>query len=199
MFKVQQSFIDDNIPRIRFACDLSACKGACCTLAGGQGAPLKDEEVEQIKNAFPIIKSLLPQEHLDTISQNGLYEGGPGYYTTTCFNHHACVFVMYENGIAKCAFEKAFGEGKLKWKKPISCHLFPIRVDRGMSAYLRYERIVECSPALDCGENQKVFLSNFLKEPLIRAFGLSWYNDFQLMCDWERKSSDSVEHLEHKR
>jgi len=192
MFKVQQSFIDDNVPHIRFACNLSVCKGACCTLAGGQGAPLLDEEIEQIKNAFPIIKSSLPQEHLDTIAQHGLYEGEPGHYTTRCFNNHACVFVMYENGIAKCAFEKACGEGKIKWKKPISCNLFPIRVDRGVSVRLRYERIAECDSALDCGENQKVFLSNFLTEPLIRAFGLSWYNDFQLMCSWERNNTDSV-------
>jgi hypothetical protein len=100
--------------------------------------------------------------------------------------------VLYEDGIARCAFEKAFGEGKLKWKKPISCHLFPIRVSRGVPEQLRYERIVECDFAIDRGENENIFLSNFLKEPLIRAYGLTWYEDFRLTCDWERKDHENV-------
>jgi hypothetical protein len=178
MLEIRQTIIDDTIPRIKFACNLSACKGACCTLAGGTGAPLLDDELEQIDRAFPIIESSLPKEHLETIAQFGCYEGKSGSYTTMCFNNHACVFVLYEEGIARCAFEKAFGEGKLKWKKPISCHLFPIRVSRGVSELLRYERITECNAALERGEIENIFLSNFLKEPLVRAFGLAWYEDF---------------------
>ncbi len=128
MLEIRQTIIDDNIPHIKFACNLSVCKGACCTLAGGTGAPLLDDELEQIENAFPLVKSLLPKEHLEFIKQFGLYEGESGFYTTMCFNNRACVFVFYEEGIARCAFEKAFKAGKLKWRKPISCHLFPIRV-----------------------------------------------------------------------
>jgi hypothetical protein len=192
MVEIQQAIIDDSIPRIKFACNLAVCKGACCTLAGGTGAPLLDDELEQIECAFPIIKSSLPKEHLDSIAQFGLYEGRPGFYTTMCFNNRACVFVLYEHGIAKCAFEKAYREGNLKWKKPISCHLFPIRVSRIAQKRLRYERIAECNSAIDRGENEIFFLSAFLKEPLIRAFGLAWYEEFQLTCDWERKDRESV-------
>jgi hypothetical protein len=191
MLEIRQTIIDDNIPRIKFACNLSACKGACCTLAGGAGAPLADDELKQIDRAFPIIESSLPKEHLETIAQFGFYEGKSGSYTTMCFNNRACVFVLYEDGIARCAFEKAFGEGKLKWKKPLSCHLFPIRVSRGVSELLRYERIAECDVARARGQNEKIFLSNFLKEPLIRAFGLAWYEDFQLTCNWERKDYEN--------
>lgn len=190
MLGIEQAIIDDAIPQIKFACDLSACKGACCTLSGGTGAPLLDDEVEQIEHAFPIVKSSLPKEHLESIAQFGLYEGRSGSYTTICCNNHACVFVLYENGIARCAFEKAFREGKLKWKKPISCHLFPIRASRGVPRRLRYERIAECNSALDRGENEKIFLCNFLKEPLIRAFGLAWYEEFQLTCDRKRKDCE---------
>lgn len=189
---MRQTTIDETIPRIKFACNLSACKGSCCTLAGGAGAPLLDDELEQIERAFPIIKSSLPKEHLESIAQFGLYEGKPGSYTTMCFNNRACVFVLYEDGIARCAFEKAFGEGTLKWKKPISCHLFPIRVRRGVPEQLRYERIIECDCAIDRGENENIFLSNFLKEPLIRAYGLTWYEDFQRTCDGERKDHENV-------
>jgi hypothetical protein len=192
MLEIRQTIIDDTIPRIKFACNLSACKGACCTLAGGTGAPLLDDELEQIEHAFPIIKSSLPKEHLESIAQYGLYEGIPGSYTTMCFNNRACVFVLYEDGIARCAFEKAFGDGKLKWKKPISCHLFPIRVSRGVPEQLRYERIIECDFAIDRGENENILLSDFLKEPLIRAYGLTWYEDFQLTSNWERKDHENV-------
>jgi hypothetical protein len=192
MLEIQQAIIDETIPRVKFACDLSVCKGSCCTLAGGTGAPLLDDELEQIERAFSIIKSSLPREHLESIAQFGLYEGKPGSYTTMCFNNRACVFVLYENGIARCAFEKAFNEGKLKWKKPISCHLFPIRVSRDVQKRLRYERIAECNPAIDRAENENIFLSNFLKEPLIRIFGFTWYENFQLMCESERKENKSV-------
>jgi hypothetical protein len=192
MAEIRQTIIDDAIPRIKFACNVSACKGACCTLAGGTGAPLLDNELEQIDRAFPIIKSSLPKEHLDTIAQFGLYEGKSGSYTTMCFHNRACVFVLYEDGIARCAIEKAFKEGKLKWQKPISCHLFPIRVSRGVSELLRYERITECAPAIEHGENKNIFLSNFLMEPLVRAYGLAWYEDFQLTCNWDRKDYNNV-------
>jgi hypothetical protein len=194
MLEINQILVAESIAQIKFACNLNVCKGACCTLAGGTGAPLLDVELKQIELSFPIVKSLLPPEHLDTIERYGLYYGEPGFRTTTCFNNHACVFVMYENGMAKCSFEKAFLEGRLKWKKPISCHLFPIRIDYDEAKRLRYERILECDPALDRGENENIYLSNFLKEPLIRAFGLSWYEDFKLTCAWERNNMDSADH-----
>jgi hypothetical protein len=192
MIEIQKTMVEDSIPDIRFACNTSACKGACCTIAGGQGAPLLEEELEQIEHSFPIIKSYLPQAHLDTIVQFGLFEGEAKAYTTMCFNNRACVFVLYEEGIARCAFEKAFFEGKLKWRKPLSCHLFPIRIDRGITHRLRYERISECDPALDCGERENIYLSNFLKEPLVRAFGSTWYEDFQFTCDWKRKDIEAL-------
>ncbi|MCX6120331.1 MAG: DUF3109 family protein [Ignavibacteriales bacterium] len=191
MLELQQVIIDDTIPRTKFACNLSACKGACCTLAGGTGAPLLDDELEQIDYAFPIIQSSLPREHLECITQLGLYEGKPGAYTTMCFDNRACVFVLYEEGIAHCAFEKAYGEGKLKWKKPISCHLFPIRASREEPKRLRYERIAECNCAIDRGEKESILLSSFLQEPLIRAFGLAWYEEFQLTCNWDRNDNES--------
>ena len=189
MFEIQRTIVDDSIPRIRFACNISACKGACCTLSGGLGAPLLNEEIIELERSFPIIKDTLPQEHLETIAQYGLYEGEPNSYTTKCCNSRACVFVTYEEGIARCAIEKAFMEGKSEWRKPLSCHLFPIRIDRGMIERLRYERIAECDSALNRGESEQVYLGDFLKEPLLRAFGISWYRDFQLACHGQRKDS----------
>ena len=110
MFEVRQAIVEESITRIKFACDLLACKGACCTLPGGKGAPLLDIEIRQLEQAFLVVRPSLPQEHLETIATRGLYEGGPGNYATSCFNNRACVFVIYESGIAQCAFEKAFWE-----------------------------------------------------------------------------------------
>ena len=187
MFDIRHISIDDAIPRIKFACNTAVCKGACCTLAGGTGAPLLDDELEQIRRAFPLIKSSLPAEHLDAIEHHGLYEGKPGSYTTMCYNNRACVFVLYENGIARCAFEKAFREGTLNWQKPLSCHLFPIRVRHGASDLLHYERIAECDAALQHGEDNNILLSTFLREPLERAFGSAWYEEFRVACSVKRE------------
>jgi hypothetical protein len=191
---IKQIIVDEPIAQIKFACDLGKCKGACCTLAGGTGAPLLDEELQQIKNSFPIVSASLPQAHLDHIKDHGLYEGASGSYTTICYDNRACVFVLYENGIAKCSFEKAFNEGKINWKKPISCHLFPIRVDEGITKRLRYERIMECDHALVRGEFEDIQLSVFLKEPLERAFGSYWYENFRLTCECERNKAVKTDH-----
>lgn len=190
MFEVRQALIDHPVARVKFACDLLACKGACCTLPGGKGAPLLDSELQQLEDALPIVRSYLSKEHLAAIAQNGLYEGKPGFYTTVCFNNSACVFVLYEAGIAHCAFEKAFSEGKLKWRKPLSCHLFPIRVDHGLIERLRYEHIMECEPASKRGEQEQIFLSDFLREALLRAYGQEWYQDFLSACNNERNKNN---------
>ena len=187
MFEIHQSIIEDQIPQIKFACDISACKGACCTIAGGTGAPLLDEELTCLIESYPAVESILPDDHKELINRKGLYEGHPGSYTTLCYNNRACVFVTYDTSIARCAFEKLYLEGKLNWRKPISCHLFPIRINYGLIRQLRFERISECNPALLHGEKEHTFLSDFLKESLIRAFGSTWFRDFQNECTRQRE------------
>ncbi|MBP8976636.1 MAG: DUF3109 family protein [Bacteroidetes bacterium] len=183
MMSIDNIIVDDTIPQIKFACNLSACKGACCTLKGGKGAPLLDSEIEEIENAYPFVQNLLPKEHLETIERDGFYEGNSGNFTTMCFNDRACVFVYYDGENAKCSFERAFIDGLIKWRKPISCHLFPIRVNYfGFLQQLRYERIRECNPALERGARESIYLSQFLKEPLVRCYGLQWYSRFEEFC-----------------
>jgi hypothetical protein len=179
---IDNTEFDDSIVRLQFACNLRACKGACCTLHGGTGAPLLDEEIRTIEESFPLVKKYLPAEHLRTIERVGLYEGSPGTYTTVCIDHRACVFVFYEDGIAHCAFERAHHDGILSWYKPISCHLFPLRLDRFFTDHLRYEKIDECAPALERGRNERIALSDFLSEPLKRIYGTDWYERFASFC-----------------
>jgi hypothetical protein len=193
MLEIHQSILEDQIPQIKFACDLSACKGSCCTIPGGTGAPLLDEELHYLHESYPLVQSLLPEDHRRSIEQFGLYEGTPGSFTTMCFNNRACVFVVYEDGIARCAFEKAFMNGKINWRKPISCHLFPIRVSSDAIKQLRYEHITECEPAVLRGHQEHIYLSEFLHDPLVRAFGTSWYNDFHATCIQSREQRNLLE------
>jgi hypothetical protein len=186
MFVIENTQVEGTVATVKFACDLKACKGACCTMPGGRGAPLLDDEVDEIRRAFPVVKTYLSLEHLRRIERTGLVEGEPGDYTTPCIDHRACIFVTYEQGIAKCSFEKAFFDGKINWRKPLSCHLFPIRIDRKKPERMRFEFISECLPALDKGNVEGIYLSDFLKEALIRFSGESWYQEFLQACELSR-------------
>jgi hypothetical protein len=193
MFEIRQAIVDDRIAHTEFACDIQACKGACCTLPGGKGAPLLDSEIRNLEEAFPIVKSTLPGEHREAIVRSGLYEGEPGSYTTTCYDNRACVFVFYEAGIARCSFEKAFKEGKSQWRKPQSCHLFPVRIDGERPKRLRYEWRIECEPALRRGCEERIFLADFVRDALIRTFGKEWYEEFVKGCETRRFNSATEE------
>ncbi len=175
---VDNFLIDENIPKTRFACDLERCKGACCTMPGQRGAPLLDEEVEEISKAYPIAGKYLSFRHKDTIEERGLVQGRKGDYTTQVVDRRACVFAVFENDIAKCAFEKAYLNHEISWRKPLSCHLFPIRVTPGSPERLRFEQIAECRPALERGAREQMPLTEFLRSSLMRAFGEQWYEEF---------------------
>jgi len=152
-------------------------------MPGPKGAPLTEEESQQIEKAFPTVKKYLSEDHLRAIDERGLVERFGLEITTNCFEHRACVFVTYENGVAKCSFEKAYYKGEIGWRKPLSCHLFPVRVDRGIADHLRYESIPECAPALKRGEAESIYLVDFLKDSLERLHGKGWYAEFKSVCD----------------
>lgn len=179
---IEKTLIDSQIPRVRFACNLAECKGACCTMPGYRGAPLLEGELEEIERAYPVIRKYLSYRHRDLIEERGLFQGRNGDQTTQVVEGQACVFVTFEDGIAKCAFEKAYLSKEISWRKPISCHLFPIRIEAGLPERLRYEQISQCEPALGRGEREKVPLVDFLKCPLMRAYGERWYAEFLDYC-----------------
>lgn len=177
MTVIQEITADPAIWNARFSCDLAQCKGACCTMPGGCGAPLHEAEVAEIRKALPVVQKYLPAEHLRVIADRGVAEEHYGGFTTPCYNNRACVYVTYDGDIAKCAFEKAYRNGEISWVKPLSCHLFPIRVQNGGRTHLRYERISECSPGRTKGERLGIPLLEFLRDPLIRAFGKRRYRE----------------------
>lgn len=173
---VEDLLVRKEVIETRFSCDLSKCKGACCTLESDFGAPLLPEEVNIIREILPQIKENIPAEHYKKIEQEGFFETIDGELMTKSMNGRACVFVFFENSIAKCAIEKAYIEGKVDFKKPISCHLFPIRVSEFGGTTLRYEKFSECAPALEKGRKEDITIAEFCEDSLTRLYGKKWYS-----------------------
>ena len=176
MIQVDDKIISLNVFEKHFVCDLSACKGACC-IEGDSGAPLLKEEEEILDDIYEKVKPYMRAEGITEIENQGVavYDAD-GDLTTPLVNNRECAFVTFENGITKCSIEKAHLAGKVDFKKPISCHLFPIRIKeyRDFDA-VNYEEIKICAPACKCGSELEVPVYAFLKEPLIRKYGDVWY------------------------
>jgi len=182
MFVIGEAVIDDAVAQASFCCNVRKCKGACCCIEGGRGAPLEDDEVLEIEKAYPVVKEYLSKQSNAVIETSGMYEGAPGTFATMCIDHRQCVFVYFEDGIARCSFERAYEEGKIEWRKPLSCHLFPIRIRGFGKDFLSYEMIDECQAGRELGMAKQIKLHDFLKEPLTRKYGENWYNSFVSMC-----------------
>lgn len=158
-----------------FCCDLSLCKGICC-VEGDAGAPLEEEEIGLIENDLHKIIPFLTPEGKTAIEQFGIFDYDiEGQLTTTLINEKDCVFVYYENGIAKCGIEKAFIEKKIKFQKPISCHLYPIRIKKyPYYEALQYHRWEVCQIATEIGKKKNLSVFEFLQPALTRKYGKKW-------------------------
>lgn len=172
---VENILVSSEISEAFFACNLAKCKGACCTLESEYGAPLLKEEISEIEKCLSFAKEFLSQNHLNEIEKNGFYEKKENSLVTKSINNKSCVFVYEENNIAKCSLEKAFTDGKTNFRKPISCHLFPIRASSFGGDVLRYEKFNECSSALENGIKKNIRLIDFCKEPLERYYSKDWF------------------------
>ena len=178
MIQVEDKIISLDVFEKHFVCDLNACKGACC-VEGDSGAPLLKEEEKILDEIYEKVKPYMRKDGITEIEKQGVavYDED-GDLTTPLVNNHECAFVTFENGITKCSIEKAYLDGKTDFKKPISCHLFPIRIKeyRDFDA-VNYEEIKICKPACECGSKLEVPVYAFLKEPLIRKYGGAWYKE----------------------
>jgi hypothetical protein len=187
MFVIGEAVVDDSVTKASFCCDLLRCYGACCTIAGARGAPLNDNEISEVEKAYPAAKAYLSDKSIRAIGRSGLFDGAPGNFATTCVDDRECVFVYFEANVARCAFDRAYLDGKTSWRKPMSCHLFPVRIrddatDGIHGEILRYEQIEECRAGRERGELDRVALHDFLREPLIRKYGTEWYSEFLELC-----------------
>ncbi len=175
MIVVDGVIVDDEVLRAKFRCDVERCKGACCVV-GDLGAPVTSEEVDRIESLLDKVKPLLPEANRKTLDEKGIYEVHQGSLFLTTVEGRECVFATIdEKGIATCNLEKLYLNGGSDFRKPISCHLFPIRVRHrfGMEA-LVYMQIEECEAGRACGAKEHVNLYEFLAPALERKYGATW-------------------------
>lgn len=179
MIIVDDVLVSNDILDKQFVCDLTQCKGGCC-VEGDAGAPLTKDELAEVHTAFEEIKAEMSPEALAEVKKNGTHTRDDDFtYVTPVINEGICVYGYYDDkGIVKCLIEKANREGRLSFKKPISCHLFPILYTKNETAeFINYQpRKKLCAPACKLGEKLQVPVYQFLKEPLIRKFGEEWFN-----------------------
>lgn len=179
MIQIQQTLLSDELFEEQFICDLCKCKGECC-VDGESGAPLTQDEFEQIKEILPVIWKDLSPKAQELISEQGIaYTDIDGELVTSIINGEECVFTWFDaDGVCKCAIDTAFREGRTDVQKPISCHLYPIRLTEYTDfTAVNYHRWSVCKPAVKLGRKEGLPLYRFLREPLIRRFGEEWYRE----------------------
>ena len=188
MVEIQNTLVSLEVFEVKFCCDLAACKGACC-IEGDAGAPVELEEVEGLEEAAEIVQNELSRKAQKVIKRDGVvYPDATGELVTSIVDGRDCVFTCYSDGCCFCAIDKAYREGRCQYNKPLSCHLYPIRLKKmGDYTALNYHKWGICQPALDLGEKLNLPLYKFLKEPLIRAFGQAWYDELELTASELKK------------
>jgi Protein of unknown function (DUF3109) len=182
MIKIGDVLLSDSVIEECFVCDLKICKGGCC-VDGDAGAPLENEELQKLNEAYPVVKPLLSKEAVEIIEKNGKYVYDAEFgWVTPILDSGMCVYGRVdENGIVKCSLEQVYNEGSTNWKKPVSCHLFPIKVKKSKKSkndLVNYEPREElCKAACSLGKKQKIPVYVFLKEAIIRKYGKDFYKD----------------------
>lgn len=179
MIQIQNTILTDDIFEQHFICNLSKCKGQCC-VDGESGAPLTREEHDNIQRILPEIWDELSPKAQELIEKQGIsYVDYDGELVTSIINGEECVFTFFDaDGVCKCVIDDAYREGRINVQKPISCHLYPIRLKEYPDfTAVNYHRWSVCKPAVALGKKEGVPLYQFLKEPLIRKFGEEWYSE----------------------
>jgi hypothetical protein len=186
MLAIKDTLVSEEIIEKRFVCDLNSCKGACC-VKGDYGAPLEDDELEILDEIYPKVKPYLSEEGVRAIEKQGKYlRYDKKEWVTPLIKGRECAYTIFdEQGVAKCGIEKAYLEGKIKWKKPVSCHLYPIRINKlkNQVEAVNYDRWSICKPACKLGDTLKVPIYKFLKDSLIRKYGEDWYKELELAAE----------------
>jgi hypothetical protein len=180
MIIIDDTLISEDLRNIYFSCNLSQCKGDCC-VEGDAGAPLEEEEIAILEDALDAIKPYMAKEGLKVIEKTGVFDYDvDGEYITPLVSDRECAFVRFENGISYCAIEKAWLEEKINFQKPISCHLYPVRLSKlTHHMAVNYDHWDICKTALIEGKQDNMPLYKYLKAPLIRKFGERWYQKLE--------------------
>ena len=185
MLQIQDTIISFDLFEEHFFCDLTACKGICC-VEGDAGAPIEEDEIAFLEKLLPVVWDDLSPKAKEVIEKQGVvYRDIHGEFVTSIVDGKDCVFTCYdENSCCRCAIEKAFNESKTDFYKPVSCHLYPVRVVRHKEfRAVNYQRWNICKAAITLGKKENVKVYQFLKEPLIRKFGEEWYEQLTIAAN----------------
>jgi len=190
MFLIQDTLVSLDVLEKEFCCDLDTCKGCCC-IEGDAGAPITDEECQEVENILPTLLPDMTKEARQVVEKQGIsYLDPSGERVISIVNDKDCVFARTDHkGWCYCLIEKAYNQGKISFKKPISCHLYPIRLTQvGDRVGVEYHRWDICHCARQQGKHLHLKIYQFLKEPLIRRFGQEWWNELSLTAqEWEKQ------------
>jgi hypothetical protein len=180
MFQLGKTIVSEEILEREFVCNLSACKGTCC-IDGDAGAPLNEEETKILEEIYPKVKPYLRPEGIAAIEAQGTWvKGEDGDFETTLIEGKDCAYVIFDGDTALCGIEQAYNEGIVSWKKPVSCHLYPIRVkDFTEFTAVNYDKWHICDDACTLGKELQVPVYKFVKEALVRRFGEDWYLELE--------------------
>ena len=195
LLEIQDKVVSIDLFEKKFVCDLTACKGACC-IEGDAGAPLTFEEVSIMEDDLEKIKPFMRPEGIAAVEETGVfYMDWDNEPVSTLVNEKECAFVTFDDkGTALCAIEQAHKAGKTEFKKPISCHLYPIRVKKyNEFTALNYNEWNICKSACDCGDKLDVKVYKFLKEPIVRAFGEEFFIELETVDKEIEKQKESGE------
>lgn len=185
MIEIDDKIVSADLLRECFACDLTRCKGICC-VEGNAGAPLEMDEVDVLEEEWENYRPYMTPEGIEAVERQGFMVVDPdGDYTTPLVDDAQCAYSCEENGITYCAIERAWKEGKTAFRKPISCHLYPIRLAAfsNGSIGLNYHRWEVCRPACECGKRLGIPVYRALKEPIVRRFGEKFYHQLEAAAD----------------
>lgn len=197
MLEIGKTIVSFDVLEEYFLCDLMKCRGACC-VEGDSGAPLTQEEAATIEEIYPLVEPYMTNEGKAKVEMQGTsMVDHDGDLVTPLVNNRECAFTFKdEHGITKCVIERAYLEGKVSFRKPVSCHLFPIRItEYKRFDAVNYQQLGICKPGRVCGAGQKLPLYQFLKEPLIRKYGAAWYEQLHYAAGqkpWEQDQTDHV-------
>ena len=190
MFLIQNTLVSLDVLEKEFCCDLDKCHGCCC-IEGDAGAPVTDEELQQIEKLLPDLLPEMTKEAREVVEKQGLaYKDQSGEQVLSIVNDKDCIFARTDhNGWCYCLIEKLFRAGKTEFLKPLSCHLYPVRLTKvGENTGVEYHRWDICHCARVLGKKNHVPLYQFLKEPLIRRFGQEWYDELELTAqEWKKQ------------
>jgi hypothetical protein len=185
MFQLGKTIVSEEIIENDFVCNLSACKGACC-VAGEAGAPLDKEEVKILEEIYPKVKPFLRKEGIAVIEQEGTSISSEwDELETPLINGADCAYVIFDNKkTALCGIEEAYNSGVIDWKKPLSCHLYPIRVkEYSEFSAVNYHKWEICDDACSLGKELQVPVYKFVKQALVRKFGQDWYHELEKVAE----------------